>query len=62
MRAFAYAGKVQLFAARLWQGQTTNFRTPGGGFAAVRIVPCTDERKEQNKEQAKEQNKELEAG
>ncbi|PKO82989.1 MAG: hypothetical protein CVU17_10530 [Betaproteobacteria bacterium HGW-Betaproteobacteria-11] len=62
LRAFAYAGKVQLFAARLWQGQTTNFRTPGGGFAAVRIVPCTDERKEQNKEQAKEQNKELEAG
>jgi hypothetical protein len=24
-----------LFAARLYQGQTTNMRTPGGGFAAV---------------------------
>lgn len=42
LRVFAYAGRVQLFAARLWQGQTTNFRTPGGGFAAVRIVPCTE--------------------
>jgi hypothetical protein len=24
-----------LVAARLYQGQTTNFRTPGGGFAPV---------------------------
>ena len=22
----------------LYQGQTTNFRTPGGGFAPVRVV------------------------
>jgi hypothetical protein len=28
-----------LIAARLWQGQTTNFRTPGGGFAPVLTVP-----------------------
>ena len=35
IRAFAYQGRVQLFAARLYQGQTTNFRTPGGGFAPV---------------------------
>ena len=35
VRAYAYAGRVQLFAARLYQGQTTNFRTPGGGFAPV---------------------------
>lgn len=34
-RNYVYAGKVQLVAARLYQGQTTNFRTPGGGFAPV---------------------------
>jgi hypothetical protein len=37
LRCYAYAGCVQLVAARAWQGQTTNFRTPGGGFAKVRI-------------------------
>ncbi|MFO1346348.1 MAG: hypothetical protein U1E85_08615 [Rhodocyclaceae bacterium] len=26
---------IQLVVARLYQGQTTNFRTPGGGFAPV---------------------------
>jgi hypothetical protein len=35
VRCFAYAGKIQLLAARLYQGQATNFRTPGGGFAPV---------------------------
>ena len=35
IRAYAYGGAVKLFAARLYQGQTTNFRTPGGGFAPV---------------------------
>lgn len=35
IRAYVYQGRVQLFAARLYQGQTTNFRTPGGGFAPV---------------------------
>ncbi len=39
VRAYAYAGRVQLFAARLYSGQTTNFRTPGGGFAPVFVVP-----------------------
>ncbi len=38
LRVYAYNGQVQLLAARLYQGQTTNFRTPGGGFAPVRIV------------------------
>ena len=38
MRCYVYDGKVQLVAARLYQGQTTNFRTPGGGFAPVRVV------------------------
>ena len=35
LRAFAHAGRVILLAARLYEGQTTNFRTPGGGFAPV---------------------------
>ncbi len=35
LRAYAYGGDVMWFSARLYQGQTTNFRTPGGGFAPV---------------------------
>ncbi len=35
LRAYTYDGSVQWVAARLYQGQTTNFRTPGGGFAPV---------------------------
>ncbi len=35
IRNYAYRGTVKLVAARLYQGQTTNFRTPGGGFAPV---------------------------
>jgi hypothetical protein len=35
LRCYVYAGEIQLLAARLYQGQTTNFRTPGGGFAPV---------------------------
>ena len=35
LRLYVYDGNVQLLAARLYQGQTTNFRTPGGGFAPV---------------------------
>ncbi len=35
LRAYTYNGAVQWVAARLYQGQTTNFRTPGGGFAPV---------------------------
>lgn len=42
LRNYVYAGRVQLIAARLYQGQTTNFRTPGGGFAPVLAVPCKD--------------------
>lgn len=40
LRNYAYRGDVQLVSARLYQGQTTNFRTPGGGFAAVFSVGC----------------------
>lgn len=35
VRNYAYAGAVKLVAARVYQGQTTNFRTPGGGFSPV---------------------------
>ncbi|MBL8200769.1 MAG: hypothetical protein JNK40_07345 [Chromatiales bacterium] len=40
IRAYAYAGHIQLLAARLYAGQTTNFRTAGGGFAPVFVVPA----------------------
>jgi hypothetical protein len=39
VRNYVYAGKVQLLAARLYQGQTTNMRTAGGGFAPVLTTP-----------------------
>lgn len=39
LRVYAYNGQIQLLAARLYQGQTTNFRTPGGGFAPVSVQP-----------------------
>lgn len=45
LRNYVYRGAVQLVSARLYQGQTTNFRTPGGGFAAVFSVPCQGEGK-----------------
>ncbi|MFT3929164.1 MAG: hypothetical protein QM709_02600 [Spongiibacteraceae bacterium] len=35
VRCYVYRGKIQLTAARLWRGQTTNFRTAGGGFATI---------------------------
>lgn len=38
VRLYTYAGTVLLAAARIYQGQTTNFRTPGGGFAPVFVV------------------------
>lgn len=39
VRCYVYQGEVQLLAARLYRGQATNFRTAGGGFAAVHVVP-----------------------
>lgn len=35
LRNYVYDGRVQMVAARLYRGQTTNFRTRGGGFAPV---------------------------
>jgi hypothetical protein len=39
VRAYTYVGKLLLLAARTYNGQTTNFRTAGGGFAPVMVVP-----------------------
>lgn len=39
LRAYTYDGCVQLLTARMYSGQTTNFRTPGGGFAPVFFMP-----------------------
>lgn len=39
LRAYTYRGQVQLLAARTWSGQTTNFRTEGGGFSPVVVLP-----------------------
>lgn len=38
VRLYTYDGHVLLVAARLYHGQTTNFRTPGGGFAPVFVI------------------------
>lgn len=38
VRLYTYRAKPILAAARVYQGQTTNFRTPGGGFAPVYAV------------------------
>jgi hypothetical protein len=41
IRCYVYDGRVQWMAARMYQGQTTNFRTRGGGFAPVYRLPDT---------------------
>ncbi|MGJ8528281.1 hypothetical protein [Maritalea sp.] len=38
VRLYTYSGRVLLGAARLYQGQTTNFRTEGGGFAPLYVI------------------------
>ncbi|MDL0433461.1 hypothetical protein QPM17_20160 [Marinobacter sp. TBZ242] len=35
IRLYTYDGTTLLTAARIYKGQTTNFRTPGGGFAPI---------------------------
>ena len=40
LRHYVYKAHTQLISARLYQGQTTNFRTPGGGFAQVMVMAC----------------------
>jgi hypothetical protein len=38
VRAYAYDGRTQLLAARTYSGQTTNFRTAGGGFSPIVVL------------------------
>lgn len=38
VRVYAFAGKALFMVARLYSGQTTNFRTAGGGFAEVMVL------------------------
>lgn len=40
IRLYAHRGEPLMIAARLYQGQTTNFRTAGGGFAPVFYPPA----------------------
>ncbi len=39
VRCYVYQREIQLLGARLYRGQTTNFRTDGGGLAAVFTTP-----------------------
>ena len=41
VRCYVYDGEIQLLGARMYRGQTTNFRTDGGGLAAVFTAPTT---------------------
>jgi hypothetical protein len=41
VRAYTYRGVVQLLAARTYSGQTTNMRSPGGGFCPVVVLPLS---------------------
>lgn len=38
LRFYVYKDEIQQAAARIYQGQVTNFQTPGGGFTAVDFV------------------------
>lgn len=38
VRCYVYRGGIQTVSAALYQGQTHNTRTPGGGFSLARIV------------------------
>lgn len=42
LRQYVYKGQVQLTSARLYRGQTTNFHTPGSGFAGVVVISDDD--------------------
>ena len=42
IRCVTYGGEIQQLSARLYQGQTTNLRTEGGGLATVFPTPKSD--------------------
>jgi hypothetical protein len=35
VRAYAYRDRVLLLGARVYEGQVTNLRSPGGGFSGI---------------------------
>ena len=39
LRAYAYKDQVQQLIARIYQGQLTNFKAKGSGFARVKMLP-----------------------
>jgi len=43
VRAYAYRDQALFLGARVYQGQVTNFRSPGGGFSAVCVLPGDSE-------------------
>jgi hypothetical protein len=44
VRAYAYRDQVLLLGARVYQGQVTNLRSPGGGFSAICVAREADTR------------------
>ena len=38
VRAYAYRDRVLLLGARVYEGQVTNLRSPGGGFSAICVA------------------------
>jgi len=42
VRAYAYRDQVLLLGARVYQGQVTNMRSPGGGFSAICVTAGPD--------------------
>jgi hypothetical protein len=43
VRAYAYRDQPLFLGARVYQGQVTNFRSPGGGFSAICVLPGESE-------------------
>ena len=39
LRVYTHEGQILLIGARFFQGQLLNFKTVGGGFGAVRVLP-----------------------
>jgi hypothetical protein len=59
IRAYTYGGQIQLLAARTYTGQTTNFRTEGGGFSPVVVLPDFEFSASQNINEAISKNTDI---
>ena len=44
VRAYAYRDEILLLGARVYQGQVTNLRSPGGGFSAICVARTPEDR------------------